>query len=68
VTDGHEAEAIAELVRYKQWRIGKLLRELVGWPVASKRLKSVVESREARHIGPSHLHARPHQGEERSSS
>ena len=61
--DGHEAQAMAELAHAKQSRTGRFLREIVGWPIASRRLKSKVSLREMRHVGPSHLHAKPNEAE-----
>lgn len=50
VTDGHEAQAKAELRRKHHSRIGRFFLELVGWPVAQPKVQPG-------HSGPSHLHA-----------
>lgn len=59
VTYGHEAEAKAALSHAHVSRVGRLLREMIGWPFASKRTKSLQDLRETRPVGPSHLRAHP---------
>ncbi len=49
ITDEHEAEAKAELLRKRHTRVGRFFLELVGWPVAPPMCQ-------AGHAGPSHLH------------
>lgn len=59
MTYGHEAQAKAELSHAQVTSVGRLLRELLGWPFASKRMRSLQAIRELRRVGPSHLHAAP---------
>jgi hypothetical protein len=49
VTDGHEAQAMAELRRRRHSRVGRFFLELVGWPVAPSQ-------EQVGHAGPSHQH------------
>ena len=64
MTDGHEAQAKAELAQRHQSRLGRFLRELIGWPLASRRMRSIHSVSQIHKVGPSHLHARPHDGDE----
>jgi hypothetical protein len=61
ITDGHEAEAKRELADANPGRIGRVIREIFGWPVATRRTKSVSSVNRAPQ-GQSHMHSRPHDG------
>lgn len=53
VTDGHAHEAVAELRAARHTRVGRLLRRVIGWPVARR-------SEPAVPLHHPHSHAVPH--------